>query len=190
MTAQPSFWRLLGVCFTYAKKRGRGADFGELAPSDLSQNFQACIFCRWWNLEHCLCSGEGLFPPFSLSSEGLVHEGRGCWWEPLGWWPSWWHEWGKGNNTQVARTTQCFSQHWDSHWAMQGPHLWEDIVGLNCTTRLEFIPTLQACHDNYLELSTCVRGYLWQCKMWNQQHWEDTATQLCIIITNDGAYIS
>lgn len=28
----------------YAKKRGRGADFGELAPSDLSQNFQACIF--------------------------------------------------------------------------------------------------------------------------------------------------
>lgn len=100
------------------------------------------------------------------------------------------HEWGKGNNTQMERITQCSPQHWDGHWAMQGPHLWEDIVGLSHTTWLGDISTLQTWRDNHLELSTRVQGYLWQQKVWNQQQWDNTVPWLCIITTSDGAKLS
>lgn len=112
----------------------------------LESVFSSPHFCRWWNLERWLCSWS--FFSFLSSFRRLVHEGRGCWWEPLRCWPSWWQEWGKENNTHLERATPCSSHNWDSHWAMQGPHLWEDIVGLNCTTLLGVVPTLWARHDN------------------------------------------
>lgn len=187
MIVQPSFWRLLSVCFRYVKKRGCGTGFGELAPADLSQYFQALSFAGGgtWSSDSARRPPSSPPPPLcqggwctiAWSANGSCRGG-----DHLGWQSE--TRVGKGEqhpdgkNNPVLLTAIA--------WPL-GPHLWEGIVGLNCTTRIGGISTLR---DNHLEMCTCVQGYLWQYEVWNQEQWDDTVPWLRATTTGDGAKLS
>lgn len=150
MTAQPSFWRLLSVCFRYAKKRGCGAGFGKLAPSDLSQYFLVLIFADGgtWSTG----SAHGLFPP-CLPSGGWcmkAEDADGSLWDGD-------HLGDMSEEKETTRQEQPSAPH------VEGPHLWEDNVGLNLPLDWELSPvykhvmTTRAVHT-YVGLSLAMQN--------------------------------
>lgn len=82
---------LLSVCFSYAKKRGCGTGFGELAPADLSQYFQTLNFADGgtWSTGFA-CGPPPSSPPSSLPQGGWSMsswsaDGSRCDGDHLGW---------------------------------------------------------------------------------------------------------
>lgn len=145
----------------------------------LESVFSSSHFCRWWNPEHWLCSWSffSFFSAFRRLAWGqrmLVGAfGMVTWMKKRKQHPC-------GKNKALLT-------------ALGGPlgHARPSSLRRHCGFEL-FHSAGGSPHFSSMPwlLPTPVLGYLWKFTMWNRQHWEDTVSQLYIIIAHEGTFFA